>query len=136
MRDTTSRGDLTELEVATALMRAGRRVLRPLSNSSRYDLLVDNEDGTFLRIQCKTGILHEGRIVFRVYSISGHNTRAVPYHGQADAFGVYCPQTHGTYLVPMEAIAPCRTMVSLRVDPSRNGQMRGIRSANDFIITD
>jgi hypothetical protein len=45
MRDTTTPGDLAEIEIAAALMRSGRRVLRPLSNGLRYDLVVDNNDG-------------------------------------------------------------------------------------------
>jgi hypothetical protein len=93
MRDTTSRGDITEFEIATALLRQGRKLLRPLSSACRYDLLIDNEDGTFTRIQCKTGILREGRVEFRLYSISGHRPEAIAYSGQVDAFGVYCPQT-------------------------------------------
>ena len=42
---TTGRGDETELAVALALVRAGKKLLRPLSSATRYDLLVDNEDG-------------------------------------------------------------------------------------------
>ena len=133
-RNTTALGDLTELEVATALARIGKKLLKPISAATRYDLLVDNEDGTFTRIQCKTGILREGRITFRLYSVSGHNSRGVPYRGQVDAFGVYCPQTKRAYLVPVEVIDRCGTIAALRVEPARNGQQRGIRSAIDFMI--
>src|SRR5204862_7930529 len=93
-RNTSRTGDLTELEVALALTRAGHRVLQPLSASSRYDLAVDNEDGTLTRIQCKTGVLRDGVIVFRVYSVSGHRSAGKPYQGgQVDAFGAYCEAT-------------------------------------------
>ena len=50
MKDTTSVGDLTELEVATALMRTRKRVLRPLSAGLRYDRAIDNGDGTVVRV--------------------------------------------------------------------------------------
>src|SRR5438445_4819636 len=56
-RDTSSRGDLSELQIATALMRAGRQVLRPLSSSLRYDLVIGEGNGAFIRVQCKTGVL-------------------------------------------------------------------------------
>lgn len=134
MRDTTTRGDLAEIEVAAALMRTGRRVLRPLSNGLRYDLLIDNNGGTYTRVQCKSGILKNGGVVFRVYSVSGHRVRAVSYHGQVDAFGVYCQQTGAAYLVPMTDIASCNTMVSLRVAPARNSQVRGVHLAQDYVI--
>jgi hypothetical protein len=58
------RGDLAEMEVATALMRAGMTVLRPVSSAGRYDLAIDAGGGAFTRVQCKTGILRKGRILF------------------------------------------------------------------------
>ena len=134
MRDTTSRGDIAEFQIAAALIRQGKRLLRPLSSASRYDLLIDNQDGTFTRVQCKSGVLRNGCVVFRVYSVSGHDTRAKGYVGQVDAFGVYCAGTSATYLVPVEAIAGCGHMAALRVEVTRNGQRRGVRSAAEFVI--
>ena len=133
-RNTSRTGDLTELEVALALTRAGYRVLQPLSAASRYDLAIDNENGTLTRIQCKTGVLRDGRIVFRVYSVSGHDSAGKPYLGQVDAFGVYCEATGRTYLVPLTTIPDHRVMVCLRVSPSKNGQKLGVHMADDFLI--
>ncbi len=134
MKDTTSRGDLTELEVMRALARRGMKLLRPLSSATRYDVLIDNEDGTFTRVQCKTGRLRHGRVQFNTYSISGHNTRQDRYHGQIDAFGVHCPQTNETYLVPIETVSATATIVYLRVLPAKNGQRRRVRFARDYLI--
>ncbi len=133
-RDTSSRGDLSEIEIVAALMRAGRRVLRPLSSASRYDLVIDNRDGTFVRVQCKTGALRNGSIVFRVYSVSGHRTIGEPYQTEVDAFGVYCPATGAAYLVPIDVVARRTGSVCLRITPARNGQSRGIRHAGAFLI--
>jgi hypothetical protein len=133
-RDTSTRGDLSELEIAAALMRAGHRLLRPLSSASRYDLVIDNRDGSFVRVQCKTGVLRDGRITFRVYSVSGHTTRSSPYLDEVDAFGVYCPVTRGAYLVPIAAIGLRSGSVCLRVSPPRNGQVHGIHLAEAFLI--
>jgi len=133
-RDTSHVGDVSELEVALALVRTGRQVLRPLSSASRYDLLIDNGDGTFIRVQCKTGVLRDGSVVFRVYSVSGHRTTRIPYLEQIDAFGVFCPATTRSYLVPTAAIPGRTDMVSLRVVPARNGQRRGIHAASEFAI--
>lgn len=41
-RDTTGRGDISEMEIATALMRAGHKVPRPISTGFRYDLVIDH----------------------------------------------------------------------------------------------
>lgn len=134
-RDTTAQGDITEMQVAAALVRRGMRLLRPLSSATRYDLLIDHDDGHFTRVQCKTGVLRHGCVIFRLYSISGHDTRTKPYAGQADAFGVYCPQTDRSYLVPMTALGRCRFFATLRVEPTKNGQRLGTRAAEEFAIS-
>lgn len=132
-KETTGRGDVTELAVMLALARAGKKILRPVSSATRYDLAVDNEDGTITRIQCKTGRLREGTVEFRMYSISGHNTRKNGYRGQIDAFGVYCAETGDAYLVPMEALT-CDTIARLRIARTRNGQARRVRMASSYLI--
>jgi PD-(D/E)XK nuclease superfamily protein len=134
-RNTSLTGDLTELEVALALTRAGYRVLRPLPTACRYDLAIDNEDGTLTRVQCKTGLLKDGRIVFRVYSVSGHRSEGRPYQGQVDAFGLYCDATRQTFLVPFALIPDHRVMVCLRLSPSKNGQRAGVHLADDLLIS-
>jgi len=134
VKNTTAQGDITEWQVAAALLRQGRKLLRPLSSATRYDLLIDREDGTFTRVQCKTGVLRHGCIVFRLYSVSGHDTRSKHYAGQVDAFGVFCPAIGTTYLIPVDALGQCGTTGSLRVAPARNGQRQGIRLASDFVI--
>ena len=106
-------------------MRDGRRVLKPVASASRYDLVIDNGDGTFVRVQCKTGCLRDGRIMFRTYSVSGHTTKSSPYGDGIDAFGVYCPMTGDVYLVPVSAIGQRTGSICLRVSPARNGQQTG-----------
>ena len=134
MKDTTSIGDLTEFEVVTALMRARKRLLRPLSAGLRYDLAIDNGDGPVARVQCKTGILRSGFITFRVCNTDSRRPRGVPYKGQIEAFGVYCPQNRRAYLIPIEAIGSNVSTARLRVAPARNGQHQGIRLAESFEI--
>jgi hypothetical protein len=133
VRDTTRVGDVAELEITIALVRAGKHVLRPLSSGCRYDLVIDEGDGRFTRIQCKSGVLRAGRITFRTYSMN-RGSRGRTYRGEVDAFGVYCSGTRCAYLVPMAAIEACSTMAALRVAPSENGQQSRIRLANEFRI--
>lgn len=105
-----------------------------MSSATRYDLVVDNEDGTFTRIQCKTGTLRNGSVEFRLYSVSGHSTKQNGYSGQIDAFGVYCPQTGAAYLVPMNVVAHCGTLAALRTAPAKDRQRQRTRSAEAFRI--
>jgi hypothetical protein len=104
---------------------------------SRYDLLID--DGTDIaRVQCKTGRLRGGVVQFKTCSSYAHHSnpgsrRARDYLDQIDYFAVYCPETEGVYLVEIAAVQ-VRWNGSLRVESSRNGQQRRIRSAADFLV--
>ena len=55
------------------------------------------------------------------------------YLGQIEYFAVYCPETTGIYLIPIEDVPP-RWNGSLRVTEARNGQKLRIRYARDYEI--
>jgi hypothetical protein len=52
------------------------------------------------------------------------------YVGPADVFGVYFPPSDKVHLVPIDAFGMGKA--SLRIEPSRNNQPRGIRMAADY----
>src|ERR1051326_769386 len=95
-------GIVSEIMITAALMKYGRQVLKPINPESRYDLVIEDED-KFLRVQCKTGRLKNGVIVFAVAKMSGkYRTERRNYRGQIDFFGVYCPELDKCFLVPIE----------------------------------
>ena len=119
-----------------ALQYVGYAVLVPFGENTRCDLVID--DGERLaRVQCKTGRLRAGAIVFKTCSSYAHHSnpasRARDYLGEIDYFAVYCRATTGVYLVPIDEV-PLKWNGSLRIDPSRNGQKRRIRNADDFLV--
>jgi PD-(D/E)XK endonuclease len=133
-----AKGDRSTLAIMLALHDADYDVLLPFGENSRYDLVID--DGANLkRVQCKTGRLRQGAIRFAARSSYAHhpNPKMVvrDYLGQIDYFGVYCPETGGAYLIPVED-AQVRAAGSLRLAPPRNGQRRRIRYAADYQIGD
>lgn len=132
MKDTTWRGDVAETQITAALVQTHSTVLRPLSNGLRYDLAIDRHDGTLLRVQCKTGVLRDGCITFRVCSPDHRRPKGVSYEGQIDAFAVFCPGNGRSYLVPINAVAGRRERAMLRVSPARNGQRKRVRYAVDY----
>jgi len=56
----------------------------------------------------------------------------VPYHGEVDAFGVYCPEDGAVYMVPICDLGGITSIVSLRLAPTKSGQRAGVRFANAF----
>jgi hypothetical protein len=124
-------GDCTEAIVIAALVRRGYRVLRPLSANQRYDLVIDLR-GEFLRVQCKTGRLRNGAIVFSTRSCRSNRNRTYvrSYTDEADVFIVHCPETDRIYAVPVGDSGVLKT-ASLRLTAPANNQRKGIRWAAD-----
>lgn len=125
-------GERSEGMVLAALLRAGKVVLQPFGDNQRYDLMIDEGD-TFSRVQCKTGRLKDGAIFFDACSSQAHRGKGKQdYRGQADVFGVYFPDNDSVYLVPVGEVG--RTCGMLRLEPSKNGQQRGVRLASAYLL--
>ena len=82
------------------------------------------------------GRLRRGAIRFAVCSVYGHHPNPKvtfrTYEGEIDAFAVYCPETAGVYLVPMDDIDVIRCCY-LRIDPPLNNQQK-VRWAQPYEI--
>jgi hypothetical protein len=124
-------GERTEAIILAELVRRGYRVLKPFGVNQRYDLVLDLA-GQFLRVQCKTARLRKGVVEFNTQSVRCNMRQVVErsYVGDADLFLAYCPGTGKIYAIPVDQ-ATLRSM-RLRVDPTLNGQAKGVRWAKDF----
>jgi PD-(D/E)XK endonuclease len=133
VKDTNGIGAVTEGRVLAALLAAGHAVAVPFG-VARYDLVLDM-DGDLQRVQCKTGRLRNGAVVFNLYSVRRGGTPGkfdnAPYRGQVDLFGVFCPDTDKVYLVPIDDRV---SEIRLRVEPARNNQQAGTRWAADYEV--
>lgn len=131
-------GDVTQAMVLARLVEVGKRVLVPFGENVRYDLAIDEGDH-FVRVQCKSGRLRNGAVKFAACSFTYHHPSNQGtgfcmnhYRGEADAFGVYCPETDAVYLVPVDDVGT--RSGSLRVEPTRNKQLKRIRWAKEFEV--
>jgi len=122
-------GERSEGQVLAAFLRAGKVVLTPFGDSQRYDMVLD-EGGKFIRVQCKTGKIHNGAITFPTSSTNWNQGTRRDYRGQIDFFAVYEPTTDKVYLVPVMDVGTAAA--SLRLAPSKNGQSKGVRMAADY----
>jgi hypothetical protein len=133
VNNTVRIGDLTQSRVMVALLRLGRTVLLPFGDNARYDLVVE-ADGQFSRVQCKTGRISGGAVVFPVASSQYHRGgKRRDYRGQIDAFGVFCPDNDKVYIIPIVEL-PLVREAKLRLSRPRNSQSKGIRWARKFEI--
>jgi hypothetical protein len=124
-------GQRTEAAILSELVRRGYRVLLPFGVNQRYDLVLDT-GGAFVRVQCKTGRLRRGSVIFNTQSIrtNRNGTYFRGYEGEIELFAVYCHELQRLYAVPVEVAA--KTQGTLRVDPTVNNQTRRIVWASDF----
>jgi hypothetical protein len=124
-------GQRSEAAVLAAFVKHGYRVLIPFGVNHRYDFVLDMDE-RFLRVQCKTGRLRDGVIIYNSESTRANTRRTHRrgYAGEIDLFAIYCPDTAGIYLVPLEESTG--TNGRLRIAQPGNGQLRRIRWAADY----
>ena len=132
--DTNRKGAVAEAEIAAAA-RAGIPVLRPLSDHGRYDLAFEIGDRLW-RVQCKWGAYRAEKGVIEVRVGASRCTPAgyvlSTYSAdEIDLLAVYRDALDSSYLLPAVRIAGQRVL-SLRVQPTRNGQRACTNLAADF----
>jgi hypothetical protein len=137
-RHSKSVGEYNELVIAERLLKAGYNVLTPYGDSLRYDLVIEDADGKFWRVQCKTGWLDENGSVIRFNTSSNHyhykggrttNARR-SYRGQVEYFAVYSPDLDKVYLIPVDHVGA--TEGTLRLQSTANNQKKGVKWAQDY----
>lgn len=124
-------GTRAEVAVISELVKRGYSVLVPMGVNHRYDFAVDLGD-RIVRVQCKTGRLVRGSILFNTESVRANRNGWFrrDYAGEVEYLAVWCRETDTAYLVPVDH---CATRGgALRVLPTRNGQARRIRWAKDY----
>lgn len=136
-----SKAEKTEAAILARLTgREGVTVLLPFGGGNgRYDLVID-DNGTFYRIQCKTGRLlnketvisfHAGSSTYHYYNKKDKGEWR-NYRGDAEYFGVYCPQINRAFLVPVDIVG--LTGGTLRLAGTKNNQAKNVHWAEDYEI--
>ena len=127
-RDSNEKGQISESAIITRFLQHGYVVLMPYGGSQRYDLLIEDVDGQFWRIQCKSGWIENGAIYFDTanHNVTGTKRDWRHYRGQCE----YCADLGRVYLVPVDQVG--RTRAHLRIEPTKNNQEKNVRCAKDY----
>lgn len=135
---TKDKGDLAVGKVIADLLAKGFQVCLPMSEHLPFDLVaVSHSSMELSRVQVRYAASKRGCL--KVSVRSSHSDRRGVHHrrvplGEIDAFAVYCPQADKVYYVRRDEIPEnLKSDFALRVAPARNGQVRKIRSAEDFV---
>lgn len=126
-------GHRSEAAILAQLVSRGYRILLPFGVNQRYDLVLESE-GSFFKVQCKTGRLRDGVIRFSAQSVQSNTvgTRVKHYAGEVDLFAVYCPDNDCVYVIPVDEVPT--TGMYLRVEKPRNRQRKRVRWAEDYAL--
>jgi hypothetical protein len=133
-RDTNSIGDITESAIVTRFLQLGYVVLTPYGGSQRYDLVVEDAEGNFWRVQCKTAWIDENSGVLK-FDTANHNVTGKKrdwrhYREQCDYFAIYCEKLNKVYLIPVDQVGTTRA--HLRLVSAKNNQEKYVRWAKDY----
>ena len=130
--NTNLKGTITELKCQTYFLEKGFNVSIPLS-PDRYDFILDFND-ELLKIQVKTSsIINEGEFqLFQTSSthmVKGQYVHSTYKQDNIDYFATW--YDNQCYLVP---VSDCGSREKrLRLQPTKNGQVKGIAFARDYI---
>ena len=126
------KGNLPEMQCMSAFLANNCDVSIPFGDNSKYDFIAD-VNGQLLKIQVKTSSLKdENAIKFscRTTHVNCSGVKNVRYNeNEIDYFAAYW--NNQCYLVP---ISECSVEKTLRFQPPKNGQIKGITFAEDYIL--
>jgi hypothetical protein len=129
------KGNIAEAAIAFRAISLGLAVSKPLTEHSRYDLVLEISDQLY-RIQCKWGrLLRDGNSITVNLCSSRWTPRGqvqTKYEaGEVDLVAVYCGELDRCYLLP-ERLFVNRRATQLRLVPARNGQRSCINLAEEY----
>lgn len=131
---TNQKGLIAETAIIHECAKLGVPVSRPLDDQ-RYDLVLDLTSD-LLRVQCKWATRHGDVVQIRCRTCRRGREGLIHRsyrNGEIDAIAAFCAGTGDCYLLPAD-LSVERSMVQLRLCPTRNNQSVGIRWASDFVF--
>lgn len=130
---TKDKGDIGTAQVISDLSFKGISICLPLSEHLPFDLVGVKNNGDLLRISVKYRTVVKGRIEVPFKS-SYSDSRGVHVKKISkdfiDIVAIYCPDTNKVYYCNPKEFGD---VITLRVEPSKNNQKKGIFFAEDYL---
>jgi PD-(D/E)XK endonuclease len=122
--------------IAANLVRRGYKVAIPYGEDWDFDLIVCRDE-KLERVQCKY-TRSDGKVVIvrcSSHSLTNGRVRATKrYTGSmVDWIAVYDATTDRCYYIPAAQLGDGMMTMTLRLAPTRNNQVSGIRRAEDYV---
>jgi PD-(D/E)XK endonuclease len=134
MHSTHQKGEIAHLKVMLRAIEKGVVLSQPLI-ASRYDFIIDdNQKLERVQVKYASGKAphSQGSIKINLKSWEGRKLRRRYCVSEVDALLVYIPQIDT--VLRFEADIFCeRASFTVRIEPAKNGQTKGVLNAKDFI---
>jgi hypothetical protein len=130
----SQKGGVAELKIAAAAADLGIDVFRPMIDGARCDLIFDTGP-RLLRVQCKWAT-RQGDVVVIPLRTSRHSPTqgyVITTYGanEIDGIAAYCRELDRCFFLWIAELEH-RTSARLRLAPARNGQLAGVKMADDY----
>ncbi|ELZ30959.1 hypothetical protein C474_10871 [Halogeometricum pallidum JCM 14848] len=127
------KGEKVEAAVLSSLVMRDIAVLTPFGENHRYDFVIEI-DGSFYRLQCKTGRDEGDKIIFSTRSTGPSRTdlSTSDYDDDIDFFAVRTLTNDRVYLVSVDEASS--NEMTLRTAPPGNNQSKGINWADEYTL--
>jgi len=130
---TKDKGDKGTAQVIADLLLKGISVCLPLSEHLPFDLVGVKDNGDLLRISVKYRTAIKGKVMvpfINSYSDSkGVHSKKVNKNF-IDILAIYCPDTNKVYYCNPKEFGE---VITLRIQPSKNNQKKGIFFADNYL---
>jgi hypothetical protein len=131
-----AKGDLAELKVAADLRARGYKIAVPYGEDWDYDLILCRDGGALERVQVKY-VRSDGCVITvrpRSDVLTNGKVRFTKRYTAAmiDWLAVWDAALDRCFYVPAAELGAGMNLLMLRLSPSRNNQVRGIRLAERY----
>ncbi len=133
---TAQKGDIAWLKVVERSVKKGWLASRPIQESGRYDLILDDGERLY-RVQVKYADGHSpnskgvARCQLTRNNGSGVNKNRKYSSEEVDAVVVYVPRANSICWFPPDVFEN-KTSLNIRYEPTKNGQSKGCILVQDY----
>ena len=133
-RDTNRIGNISEIYIIGRFLQNGYIVFIPSGGNGRIDLIIEDAEGQFWRIQCKSASLTNDGTALRFrtanHNVTGKHRQMRHYREDCDFFAVYNARINKVYLVPVGEVGMTQAHLQL-VHPKHKNQ-HGYKMAANY----
>tara|TARA_Y100000310_G_scaffold282353_1_gene303490 strand:+ start:5558 stop:5980 length:423 start_codon:yes stop_codon:yes gene_type:complete len=123
------KGDDAEVAALSLFKRNGYTVSIPFGENAPYDLVVESPGRRVYRVQVRWCNWTKGSLMVNLRTFVGRKHKTLD-RDRIDAFVAW--DGSEAFVIPVADTMGCKSGLSLRREPAKNGQVKGVRLAEPY----